>query len=65
MDMKSLLGKLPFNGIKSWLGVAAAALVLGLQSMGYIEEPIVGYLLYAITAWTGLAIYHKDLKAKE
>mgnify|MGYP001615459618 CR=1 FL=1 len=61
--VKRLLDGLPMNGYKSWAGLFAGALVLGFQQMGYLDPHYGSYLLDAITLWTGLAIFHKDLKA--
>ena len=65
MDIKSLLDKLPFNGSKTWFGVILAALIFGFQQMGYIDDGIATMALNVVTAWTGLSLLHKDLKAKE
>jgi hypothetical protein len=63
--LKSILDALPFNNYKSWIGVALAALVLGFQQLGYIPAEIATKILDAIMVWTGVALFHKELKAAE
>lgn len=65
MNPLQLLNKLPFNGYKAWIGFTLGAIVLGLIQLGKVDATTGGYLLDAITLWTGVALTHKSLKDAE
>lgn len=61
--LAKFLDIIPLNGYKSYLGIAAAALVLGLQQLGLLDAQIAETLLtFVIIPFTGISIVHKDLK---
>ena len=59
----SLLNILPFNGYKTYIGIIAGALVLGLSQLGYIDPSVAQKVMEWIALWTGMALVHKADKA--
>lgn len=57
--MRELLSKLPLDGYKTYICIAAAALVLGLAQLGYVEQSLANTLIEWITVLGGVSLVHK------
>lgn len=61
----NFLNLLPGNGYKRYIGLFLAALVMGLQQMGRVDQTSAAHLLEWLAIWTGVAFAHNQDKTAD
>lgn len=61
--MSDFLSKLPFDGYKTYICIGAAAVVLGLSQLGYVDPALAERIAEWIALAGGFSLVHKIDKA--
>ena len=60
--MTEFLNAFPMNGSKTYVGIVAAAILIGLTQLGYLHADLSNRLLEWVSLWTGMSLAHKIAK---